>query len=107
MIKLDYFDKISPLGVLVKDVGRIHSPFLKDIARVGYKQYQYFLTLLLATPEQLYADYSKQYDVENLWDSLTPDQKSSITMFDILTASDLQIDEFIDGLSLYVSGTLE
>ena len=61
MVKLDYFDRISPLGISVRGVGRIHSPYLKDIARIGYKQYQYFLTLLLATPEQCCTEYSKEH----------------------------------------------
>lgn len=107
MVKLDYFDRISPLGISVRGVGRIHSPYLKDIARIGYKQYQYFLTLLLATPEQCCTEYSKEHGVDNLWEHLSPEQKSALTMFDLLTSSETQIEEFISGLSLYVSGKLE
>lgn len=47
MIRLNYIDHISPYGVMVRGVGRIHSPFLEDVLKTGYNQYQRVLTLFL------------------------------------------------------------
>lgn len=107
MIKLSYFDKINPYGIYIKNIGNIHSPFLKDIARIGYYQYQYYITLLLYTPEK-YCEYiSKDLHVDNPWNKLTNDEKNSISMFDILTKSDDLRIELINALSLFICGTLE
>ena len=46
MIRLNYIDHISPYGVMLREVGRIHSPILGDILKLGYNQYQRVLTLL-------------------------------------------------------------
>lgn len=53
MIKLSYIDHISPYGVMVRGVGRIHSPILSDILKMGYYQYQRVLTLFLYTQRNI------------------------------------------------------
>ena len=107
MIKLSYIDHISPCGVMVRGVGRIHSPILSDILKMGYYQYQRVLTLFLYTPEKYFTDLSIEFKIDNPWNQFTNEQKNNLTMFGILTSSDEARFELISGLALFVSGDLE
>lgn len=106
MIRLSYMEHISPYGILLRNVGRIHSPFLRDIWIMGYNQYQRILTLFLYTPEKYFADTAAEAKVENPWNQFTNEQKNNTTMFDILTSVDEVRSELISGLALFVSGDL-
>lgn len=107
MIRLSYIDKISPYGVKLRDVGAIHSPFLKDIMDTGYNQYQRVLTLFLYTPEKYFTDLSTDFGIENPWHQFTNEQKNELSMFDILTSEEQVRTELISGLALFVYGKLE
>lgn len=107
MIRLSYIDHISPYGIMLRGVGRIHSPVLDDILKMGYNQYQRVLTLFLYTPEKYFTDAAVEAKIENPWDKLTNEQKNSISMFDVLTSIDEVRPELISGLALFVSGDLE
>lgn len=107
MIRLNYIDHISPYGVMVRGVGRIHSPFLEDVLKTGYNQYQRVLTLFLYTPEKYFTDVSVEAKIENPWNQFTNEQKNEMTMFDILTTNEEARSELISGLALFISGDLE
>jgi hypothetical protein len=107
MIKLNYIDHISPHGVLLKDIGRIHSPFLGDVLKLGYYQYQRILVLMMYTPEKYFSDLAADQKVPNPWDALSNDEKNNILMFDILTMNEIMRNELMEGLSIFVSGNLE
>lgn len=107
MIKLTYFDKISPYGIYVENIGNIHSPFLKDIAEIGYNQYQYYLFIMLCTPETYFSNISKSLKVDNIWEKLDSDQKKNINMFDILIESEQTRMDLINSLSLFIPGEME
>ena len=74
MRKISYLDHLSPYGVQLKDVGRIHSPFLKDILKIGYTQYQYALTLFLYTPEKYYHDAATMMQMVDIDESDIPEE---------------------------------
>lgn len=107
MIKLNYIDRISPYGVMLRNVGRIHSPVLADILKTGYNQYQRILTLFLYTPERYFTDISTESGTENLWNQLNNEQKNNLTMFDILTSTEEVRSELISGLALFILGDFE
>lgn len=107
MIRLNYIDHISPYGVMLREVGRIHSPILGDILKLGYNQYQRVLTLFLYTPEKYFTDVSTDAKIENPWNQFTNEQKNEMTMFDILTANEEARSELISGLALFIFGNLE
>ena len=107
MIRLNYIDHISPYGVMLRGIGRVHSPVLGDVLKMGYNQYQRILTLFLYTPEKYFTDASTEAKIENIWGQLSNEQKNSITMFDILTSNEEVRSELISGLALFVSGDLE
>lgn len=56
MIRLSYIDHISPYGVMLRGVGRIHSPVLSDVLKTGYYQYQRILTLFILNHKVIF-DY--------------------------------------------------
>ena len=107
MIRLNYIDHISPYGVMLRGIGRVHSPVLGDVLKIGYNQYQRVLTLFLYTPEKYFTDASTEAKVENPQNQLTNEQKNNITMYDILTSNNEARSELISGLALFVSGNLE
>lgn len=107
MIRLTYLDRISPYGVLLRDVGRIHSPYLGDVLKLGYNQYQRILTLFLYTPKKYFEDVSKEAGIENIWETFSEEQQSSLSMFDILTTDETVRSELISGLAVFISGELE
>ena len=107
MIRLNYIDHISPYGVMLRGIGRVHSPVLGDVLKMGYNQYQRVLTLFLYTPEKYFTDASIEAKIENPWNQLSNEQKNNITMYDILTSNEEVRSELISGLTLFVSGDLE
>lgn len=107
MIRLNYIDHISPYGVMLRGIGRVHSPILGDVLKMGYNQYQRVLTLFLYTPEKYFTDASIEAKIENPWNQLSNEQKNNITMYDILTSNEEVRSELISGLTLFVSGDLE
>lgn len=56
MMKLDYFDLLSPDPVHIQNVGGILSPRLKDISSIGIRAYQYYLSTLFNTYDLLTAN---------------------------------------------------
>lgn len=107
MIKINYFDKINPYGVYVKNIGNIHSPYLKDIAKIGINQYQYYLVLMLYTPEKFFEDLSKETKCENIWETFSNEEKNNISMFDILTSTEDRILDLVNAFSIFISGEIE
>lgn len=94
------FDKNSPYGALVENVGHVHSPFLKDIARVGYPQYQQMLSLFLATPERYFKELQKTEGDVNI----TSEQIKQLQMFDIYTNTKEGRTLLQAALSLFIYG---
>lgn len=106
-VELEYFDKISPCGVMLNNVGNVHSPFLRDIAKAGYRQYQYSLVQLLYSPEQYIRELGKITGKVDMWERLTNDEKNNLSMFDLLTLNDELRTELISVLSFFITGVLE
>lgn len=83
-MKLDYASLISPFPFLIKHVGSIKSPTLKEIwdPKVTYPVYQSFLAFLSMTPRS----YCEDINPERLpwYQSLSEDQTLSLTMMDLI-----------------------
>ena len=93
MKKLTYLEKISPYGVFMQNVGYIHSPYLKNIMRIGYTKYQYALSLFLYSPDK--------------WFELPPPERKKLSMFDIYTATPDSREELLSAFSLFIDGNME
>lgn len=64
MIKLDYFDCISPLPLEFINVGKIKSPRLIDIAGISYYVYSLYIAHLRMTPEEYFESYHKDEEID-------------------------------------------
>ena len=98
---------ISPDGVFVGGVGTIHSPFIRDIFKIGYDSYKYCIGLLLMQP----SDYFKMKTLEagikqNPYDLLSDDDKKKFTSFSVLTGNKNDRVELMLALSLFISGSI-
>lgn len=81
MIKLDYFDCISPLPLEFINVGKIKSPRLMDIAEISYYMYSLYIAHLRMTPEEYFDIYHKGEDVDI-------DYLINLTKFDLIKNDD-------------------
>lgn len=64
MVKLDYFDCISPLPLEFDGVGKIKSPKLIDIAKISAQTYSLYVTHLQMTPEEYFERYHKDEKID-------------------------------------------
>lgn len=86
MIRIDYFDCISPLPLHIFNVGSIKSIKLIDIAKISYYTYAQYVTHIRMTPEDYFDTYfkDKEIDIDIIINStkfdlvLTDDQFRSI-----------------------------
>jgi len=104
-MNIDEFDKISPYGVLVENIGHIHSPYLRDIAKMGYTQYQYSLSLLLQTVDTYIEQFEKVNSDVNV-SQLKQAMSGKVSIFDIYIATEQSRAMLIAALSLFISGKI-
>lgn len=83
-MKLDYFDLISPLPIPIQNVGRLLSPTLNQISEIGVSMYNYYLSIILMTPEMFFTMLKQQEQFE----SLSDEEKDSLNIFDLLISNE-------------------
>ena len=83
LMKLSYFDLLSPEPIYIQNVGGIISPTLRDISLLGYDTYQYYLTILSMDLKTYLTitGYSENYDL------LSDKEKSQINVFELLISN--------------------
>lgn len=105
-MKIPYFELINPKGFMVESIGRVHSPILKDICQIGYKVYQYSLTMLLMTPEKYFEGIARVSKSENIYNMLTDEQKSQLNMFTLFAKSEISRKDLKTALSFFIDGEI-
>lgn len=103
-MELSYFDKLSPYGVRIEGLGRISSPFLRDIAKIGYRRYSYYIELLAMQPRDFFARQTQSEDSDNLYDLLPEQEKQELTMFRLLTSNEAVRDDLAAAFELFLDG---
>lgn len=88
ILKLSYFELLSPAPVNIENVGGIISPTLKDISSIGINTYQYYLTILQMDLKTYFTLIGQAEEFEQLSD----EDKMSLNIFDLLTMSTPSID---------------
>lgn len=106
-MKVPYYELLNPKGFMVANVGRVHSPRLSDINERGYLSYQFALSTLLLTPQSLFEDMAKVTGQENPYETLSEEEKASITTFDLLTMSKQSQADMIAALAFFIDAPLE
>lgn len=97
-MKLSYFELLSPDSVNIPHVGGIISPKLKDISSIGYNTYQYYLNILLMDLKTYFMiiGQPEQYEM------LSEEEKSQITIFDLLTINEQSVNLFQEILNFFI-----
>lgn len=105
-MKIEYFDLLSPYGFQVNGVGKVHSPFLRDIAQQGYKEYQYALTILLMSPKEYIESISKATGMENFYEKMSQPERDKLNIFDLYIRSEANIRDMEKALSFFIDGKI-
>ncbi|MDL2301467.1 hypothetical protein LJC58_03835 [Lachnospiraceae bacterium OttesenSCG-928-D06] len=82
-MKIDYFTLLSFEPLKINNVGSIISPKLKDVSKIGFNQYQEFISVLLLDVDGYieYFNKSKPYYLQSL-------PKNEVQSIDILLKND-------------------
>lgn len=78
-LKLDYFDLISPDPISIQNIGHLLSPTLRQISELGINMYNYYLSIVLMTPEMFFTMLKQQEQ----FDSLSDEEKDVLNIFDL------------------------
>lgn len=81
MLRLDYFDCISPLPLTLVQIGSIKSPTLMNIAEISYSTYSQYIAHIRMTPEDYFEVYCKDEDIDT-------EKIFNMTKFDLLLIDD-------------------
>lgn len=81
-MKLSYFDLLSPDPVSIPNAGSIVSPRLRDISRIGYQTYQYYLSILLMDRQTYFSLLGKEEE----YNALPETEKDQIILFERIVA---------------------
>lgn len=106
-MKVPYYELLNPEGFMVKNVGRVHSPRLSDINERGYMSYQFALSTLLLTPQEMFEDIAKVTGQKNPYEALSEEEKATINTFDLLSMSKESQAEMIAALAFFIDVPLE
>lgn len=94
MLKLDYFDCISPLPLYLVGIGSIRSPKLIEIAEISYNTYSLFIAHLKMTPEEYFEFYHKDEKIDE-------ELIFNMTKFDIILNDDNFRNIITDALNFF------
>lgn len=82
---LDYGTQLSPAPILLS-IGTLRKPKLIDISELTFDKFDMFEIFLKMTPEKFYTKIEKEAG-KDFWDNLTDEQKSEMTMFNIILSN--------------------
>lgn len=98
-LKLSYFELLSPDPVQIQRVGGIISPTLRSISKIGINTYQYYLTILLMDLKT----YFTMIQQEETFESLSDEEKSQMSVFDLLTMDSKSAELLQNVLNFFIS----
>ena len=98
-MKLEYFDLLSPEPIIIKSIGSIKSPTLKEISQIGYLQYNGYLSILLLTPENYFKSINK--DSFEKYQALDDETKIKMSMFEIMLSNKDLLYSYLDVFNFF------
>ena len=96
-MKIEYFDLISPEPLYFQGIGGIKSPTLREISKLSYNAYQWYLTLLLMTPQTYYEVIGQS----EYFESLTDDELQQLDIFGLIVENDEMLKIIENALSFF------
>lgn len=98
ILKLSYFELLSPKPVYIQNTGGIISPTLKDIASIGINTYQYYLSVLLMDLKAYFSMIGQSEQFELLSDK----EKAHMNIFELLTVNNASINMLQTILNFFI-----
>ena len=77
---LDYFDLLSPEPISFRSVCGVRCPTLREINKISYSVYQFYLSLLLLTPQAYFSMIQRQ----EAYDIMTEEEKALLNTYELL-----------------------
>lgn len=93
MIELKYGTQLSPAPIKLS-IGTLRKPKLKEIAEIGFDEFNLFETFAKMTPE-LWFTKIKGEDGKSFWCSLSEEERSKIALYDIMLSDKSLIDVYL------------
>ena len=93
MIELKYGTQLSPTPIKLS-IGTLRKPKLKEIAEIGFDEFNLFETFAKMTPE-LWFTKIKGEDGKSFWCSLSEEERSKIALYDIMLSDKSLIDVYL------------
>ena len=94
MYRLDYSDCISPLPLVLYNIGSVKSPKVVDVFKITYYVYAQYIAHLRMTPEDYFESYQKGEQVDI-------DQIIGLTKFDLILNDDRVRHIITDALNFF------
>lgn len=122
-MKLSYFSLLSPDPIYIEGIGNIRCPSLRDISKITLELYNYYISLLLLTPQKYYENieemgYEKYFEnyskedadiimtIKKQYEGLHIEEQYSCNIFNILLYDPIVLSHVIKSLSFFILGTL-
>lgn len=77
---LEYLDLIGFEPIYLEKTGSIVSPLLRDINKIGFITYNFYISLMLMSSKQ----YLESLDDQSFYYNLTDDEKISLNIYDLV-----------------------
>ena len=103
-MRLDYGSQLSPYP-LELSIGTLLKPKLSDIAKITFDKFNYFEVLITLTPELYFSSFADDAGME-YWSELSDDEKSEISIYDIIINNDALKDLFLEIFNFFFQQTV-
>ena len=101
-MKPGYFELLSPDPVQVPSVGGVKSPTLREISSLGYNTYRHYLAVLSLDLDS----YLSMTGMSELYALLSEEEKTKMTLFDLLLSSLPSCALIQNMLDFFMEGTV-
>lgn len=100
-MKLDYGTQLSfdPISL---SIGTLKKPKLKDISSITFDKFEVYEIWLKMTPEKFYTKIKGKEGIK-YWDSLKKEEKTSITLYDIVVNDEKLPSVYLEILGFFFS----
>lgn len=82
-MKLDYGTQISPVPITLS-IGVLKKPTLLEISELSFDKFTFYEFLVKMSPYTYYTELQKENGGKEYWNSLTAEEQSKITIYDII-----------------------
>lgn len=82
-MRLDYGTQLSPVPITLS-IGVLRKPTLLEISQLTFDKFTYYEFLIKMTPEIYYTELQKDNGGKEYWESLTEEQRESITLYNLI-----------------------